>query len=359
MIRAILFDLDDTLILEANAVREALALACAPFEETHGLPSGSLAQTVTAVAETTFASLDVTAIETRFGVIWEECLWVRFGPASQKQIPQLPPLAELLRRTVWTDALKACDIRSPIAAELEARFVMERRKGLRPFEGARELIESLRDRALLIGCATNGASEVQREKLAGSGTLDWFDAVTVSGEEGIGKPDPRILLRLCEDLGVQPSEAIYVGNSLRRDVAAAKNAGMLSVWIDRFEPEPDLRIPGSAPGARTNSQPLPTPDRVVYEAHGILGLIDGWRAGRAFRVFDQGRVPLAVDEPVREGDRFVCRVGAEADELRPAVWGETPTDALAAAIRSLRARAEGRSFRHELGEPIDWDALLR
>lgn len=353
MIRAILFDLDDTLIPEASAVRSAMAAACAPYEASLSLPPGSLAETITAVARASFAALDVTGVEARYGVIWEECLWGRFGAATQAQIPPLHALVTMLRRTVWTDALKACGVGSPIGPDLEARFAMERRKGLKPYDEAPALIDSLRDRALLLGCATNGASEVQREKLAVSGTADWFDAIAISGEEGIGKPDPKMLLRLCDELGVDPAEAIYVGNSSRRDVEAARRAGMPSVLIERFEPEE-----GSG-NAGNRAPPPPTPDRVVYEVHGILGLVDGWRAGRACRVFDMGRLPIAVDEPVQEGDRYVARVGAESDELRPAVRGETPAQALEAGLRSLRARSGGRDFRHELGEPIDWDALLR
>ncbi|WP_050725939.1 HAD family hydrolase [Vulgatibacter incomptus] len=359
VLRAILFDLDDTLIPEAAAIRGALAAACGPLEELAGLPNGVLGEAVAAVGQASWQALDVTGIDARFGVTWEECLWGRFGPASQAQIPTLGALAVMLRRQVFTDALTACGVRSPLGGELEARFAMERRKRFVPYAEAPGLIQSLRDRALLVGCATNGASEVQREKLAASGTGGWFDAVTVSAEEGVGKPDPAMIVKLCEELGVSADQAIYVGNSRRRDVAASRAAGIPSVLIERFEPEDEIPNPGARGARKGVANPHEVPDRMVFEVHGILGFVDGWRAGRAFRVVDGGRTPWSIDLPEPVDGRFVTRVGADDDPLRPLVTGSSPLAAIEAGLRSLRARGNGRAFRHELGEPIDWDALLR
>lgn len=353
MIRAVLFDLDDTLIPEAAAIRGALTAACRPLEERLALPAGVLAEALEAVGKATWQVLDRGGIDARFGVTWEECLWGRIGDVSRRQIPGLPAAAAMLRSSVFSDALAACGVRSPLAQELEARFASERRKRLVPFEESAPLIAALRRRGLKVGCATNGASEVQREKLAATGTAGWFDEVTVSGEEGIGKPDPTILVRLCERMGVAVEDAIYVGNSTARDVASARSIGMRSVLCERFEPEEPPGLPPHAPNV------APIPDRTVYEVNGILGWVDGWRAGRAFRILDHDGAPLAVDEPAREDGRYVTRVGPEGDELRPAVRGTTPLAALEASVRGLRARLEGRGCRHELGEPIDWDALLR
>ncbi|WP_373049342.1 HAD family hydrolase [Vulgatibacter sp.] len=346
MLRAVLFDLDDTLLPEAEAIRAALAATCGPAEERLEVPPGTLAEALEAVASARYRVLDRSGFDSRFGVTWEECLWGRFGPASQKQLPGLPALAETLRHLVWTDALAALGRRSPLAPlELDARYAAERRVRLRPFPDAEGLLASLRDRALALACVTNGAAEVQREKLVASGLGAFFDEVLISGEEGIGKPDPAILRRACDRLGVEPHEAIYVGNSRLRDVAAARAAGMRSVLVERFEP--------AEPAA------APAPDRVIYEVHGLLGLVDGWRWGRAFRVIAPSRTPVAVDEPACEEGRCLTRVGPEADELRPAVRGRTGVEAIEAALRNLRARSGADVWRYELGEPVDWDALLR
>jgi putative hydrolase of the HAD superfamily len=95
---------------------------------------------------------------------------------------------------------------------------------------------------------TNGAPDLQREKIAASGLESFFKAIAVSGEHGIGKPKPEIFHRLLSELGVSPGEAIMVGNSLERDIAGARNAGIRSIWI---------RVPGSEEQADV------TPDHTI------------------------------------------------------------------------------------------------
>ena len=46
----------------------------------------------------------------------------------------------------------------------------------------------------------------------------------------IHKPDPRILLEICADFGVEPAEALYVGDSLSRDIAMARRIAMNTAW---------------------------------------------------------------------------------------------------------------------------------
>lgn len=209
VLRAVLFDLDDTLLPEASAIQAALAATCGPVEERLDLPAGTFAEAVAAVAEARYSTFDSRGFAATFGVSWEECLWGTFGAASQRQLPGLGGIADTLRRTVWQDALVGMGRPVAMAAgDLAARYVAERRIRLRPFPEVEPLLASLSDRALILGCVTNGASEIQREKLLASGLGRFFDEVLISGEEGIGKPDPALLLRACDRLGVEPWETI-------------------------------------------------------------------------------------------------------------------------------------------------------
>ena len=61
---------------------------------------------------------------------------------------------------------------------------------------------------------TNGAPDLQREKIAASGLESLFQAVVISGLFGIGKPRREIFLHLTDRLGIVPDEAMMVGNSL-------------------------------------------------------------------------------------------------------------------------------------------------
>jgi phosphoserine phosphatase len=95
---------------------------------------------------------------------------------------------------------------------------------------ARETMTRLSSRYAL-GLLTNGAPDLQREKIVASGLESLFKEIVISGIYGIGKPCPEIFLHLTDRLGVAPGEAVMVGNSLERDISGARNAGITSIWL--------------------------------------------------------------------------------------------------------------------------------
>jgi putative hydrolase of the HAD superfamily len=62
---------------------------------------------------------------------------------------------------------------------------------------------------------------------------EYFDAVVVSGDLGIAKPDPSIFEHALEQLGVDAADAVMVGDSMSKDVEGALAAGMRAVWVNR------------------------------------------------------------------------------------------------------------------------------
>ncbi|ASA77177.1 TIGR02253 family HAD-type hydrolase [Thermococcus sp. 5-4] len=93
-------------------------------------------------------------------------------------------------------------------------------------------LEWLREEGYLLGVITSGP-EYQRLKLKLAGLLDYFDVVVTRDDVNAIKPEPKIFLYALEDLGVEPGEAMMVGDSLSQDVYGAKNVGMTAVWINR------------------------------------------------------------------------------------------------------------------------------
>jgi HAD superfamily hydrolase (TIGR01509 family) len=71
-----------------------------------------------------------------------------------------------------------------------------------------------------------------RAVLGESGLAAYFDNAIVSGEVGVEKPDPAILMLALAGTGLQPGEAAYVGDSIV-DFEAARAAGMRPVLIRR------------------------------------------------------------------------------------------------------------------------------
>jgi putative hydrolase of the HAD superfamily len=84
-----------------------------------------------------------------------------------------------------------------------------------------------------LGIVTNGVSGLQRQKLNGSGLLHWFDAVAVSGEVGIGKPERGVFDFIAGQLGVDVKDCVMVGDNPERDIQGGLNAGMQTIWLDR------------------------------------------------------------------------------------------------------------------------------
>ena len=75
----------------------------------------------------------------------------------------------------------------------------------------------------------------QKIKIEALGISHLFDAIVVSGELGIPKPDRRIFLHAAELLGVKPDECLFVGDDPTSDVMGAIGADMEIVWLDTHE----------------------------------------------------------------------------------------------------------------------------
>lgn len=113
------------------------------------------------------------------------------------------------------------------------------------------VLAALRQRGLKLGCITNTIlSEAKiREALAEHGFLDYFDSVVVSAEMGYRKPHPSLFRRALADLGVEPEEAIFVGDRMPDDILPAQAAGMQAVLTHQYRQEepqggqPDHIIP--------------------------------------------------------------------------------------------------------------------
>lgn len=93
------------------------------------------------------------------------------------------------------------------------------------------MLESLKKDGYKVGLITNGGHALQYKKLDLTGLLYVFDEIIVSGDVMIEKPDKEIFLMMCEKLGVEPGECVYVGDNPKNDIGGAKKAGYHTIWI--------------------------------------------------------------------------------------------------------------------------------
>ena len=237
MIAALLFDLDDTLVVEEPAAVAAFE-ATARAVSDHDVDVTRLAVDARARARELWYAAPTHPYCRSIGISSWEGLWCRF----EGEAPELRALrawAPRYRREAWGVALARQGVEDPeLAEDLGERFGVERRARHEVFADVEATLSEL-GRSYRLALVTNGASCLQREKFEASGLVDRFDAVVVSGELRSAKPDPSVYACALETLGARPGDAVMVGDSLANDVDGPVAAGLRAIWLNRTgEPRP-------------------------------------------------------------------------------------------------------------------------
>ncbi len=231
--RAILFDLDDTIIDDSSNVAEAWQSA---FEsESSALES--------------LAAADVLAVvEERRAWYWSDAERHRIGRADLRAA----------RTGILADALSRFGLQDEALAGRIAERFGELRDGARSlFPGAIETLERVRSLGIAAALLTNGASAAQRAKLVQFDLARHFDYICIEGEFGCGKPDERVYRGALKALNCPPEATWMIGDHLEWDVAAPMRLGITGIWHDRFK----TGLP---------ERSAVTPDRIVYGVGELL-----------------------------------------------------------------------------------------
>jgi putative hydrolase of the HAD superfamily len=122
---------------------------------------------------------------------------------------------------------------TPEAITETAGELCETWQGYLDVDPVAEVVIGRLSQSFVVGLVTNfdHPPHVHRT-LQAHGLSGRFETIVVSAEEGIKKPDPEILRRACKNIGCDPADALYVGDSLV-DYQAAIGAGIVPVIIRR------------------------------------------------------------------------------------------------------------------------------
>ena len=132
----------------------------------------------------------------------------------------------IIWRLTGGDAERSRRAFAAVAGRSEERLAA--RGGLELRTGIPELLAELADRGLRLGLAANQpASIIARLDRAGIGR--YFSHREVSAIHGYRKPDVRLFLRACDELGAEPAGCIMVGDRVDNDIAPARLLGMRTV----------------------------------------------------------------------------------------------------------------------------------
>jgi putative hydrolase of the HAD superfamily len=128
--------------------------------------------------------------------------------------------------------LRSLGVSEDFADDITKMYVEEYPAVDAPVDGAVALVKEIK-RRYKVGAVSNGLPDVQYRKLESLGLRDLFDCIVLSEEISIRKPDPAIFQRAADLLGVAPAQCLCVGNSYDDDVLGAKAAGMSACWFCR------------------------------------------------------------------------------------------------------------------------------
>jgi len=119
-------------------------------------------------------------------------------------------------------------------------------------EGAEELLLYLRQKGLLTGIITNGHTDHQMRVVYKLKLDTMVDSTLVSEKEGLRKPDPEIFWRAASRLGLKPEECMFIGDNPTADILGAADAGMATIWVPAGTVWPEIDSP-SNPGLTVTS----------------------------------------------------------------------------------------------------------
>lgn len=107
--------------------------------------------------------------------------------------------------------------------------------------GVHELFQYLKEHGYKIALATSTQRERAERNLKNAGILEAFDKIVYGGTVPNGKPAPDIYLKACEELGVQPQEAVGVEDSIN-GVKSSAAAGLYTIMvIDLIKPTEEIK----------------------------------------------------------------------------------------------------------------------
>jgi HAD superfamily hydrolase (TIGR01509 family) len=232
MVKAVLFDLGDTLIHGNFTTGETDHI----WEEVYGClinPNNNVSLPTLAVLR--------RSIEANVG----RAMAHTWKYKTEKELDVL----ELFRAAFNEAGFELDDedsyLRDVIA--LEHRLLYQRVVQVGP--GVLNTLEELKRQGLLVGLVSNFCNlpEVVTENLTQIGLLHHFDRVAISCEVGWRKPSSHIYAAICERLEVAPEECLFVGDRLIEDIRGPHAFGMRAILSHEFrqeEPTEEIRPDG-------------------------------------------------------------------------------------------------------------------
>lgn len=191
MIKAVLFDLDGTLLNRDLSVQKFI-------NKQYERLKGALGHIAKNLYTNRFLELDCG------GYVWKDKVY--------QQLVEDNNISEL----TW--------------GELLDDYLHQFKNSCVPFSNLIWTLEELKNNNLRLGIITNGKGKFQMDNIKALGIENYFDVILISELEGLKKPDRRIFEKALKKLHVTAGESVFVGDHPINDVKAGQNVGMEGIW---------------------------------------------------------------------------------------------------------------------------------
>jgi len=106
---------------------------------------------------------------------------------------------------------------------------------LKPYPYVLEILEYLKSLDLKLGIVTDAPKIKAVQRLESMKIIHFFDLIITFDDTGEKKPSDRPFRLAMEKLNLYPEEILFIGDSFMRDIIPAKKLGMMSLRIKRYE----------------------------------------------------------------------------------------------------------------------------
>ena len=200
MIKAVIFDIDNTLYSYDRGHAAAWEALCAYVQENLGMERETFARCHKEAAD---------VVKERLGA---DC-------------------ASLHNRTLrYFVLLERSGLPLHHAVAMGERYWDTLIRSSEPEPGILACLSRLKEAGFILGIGTDMTIEYQLKKLEKLQMLPLFDFIVSSEEVNAEKPHPKLFLTCAEKAGVSPAECLFVGDSLKKDVLGPQNVGMQALW---------------------------------------------------------------------------------------------------------------------------------
>jgi putative hydrolase of the HAD superfamily len=207
--KAILFDLDDTILNDDAVSEESWRGTCENLENR--------------VKPITSKEL-FSAINSERTIFWNNPINLQGG--AWRNLFQA-------RLTIVKIALIKLGIEDDeLAQEIVITYNDLKAKSIRLVPNGERTLNELKARGIKLGLLTNGEAESQRAKVERLSLTAYFPVCLIEGEIGFGKPDSRIFQLALNSMHAQAAETWMLGDRLEFDIIGAQNMGMTGIWCD-------------------------------------------------------------------------------------------------------------------------------